>query len=122
MYQTYTRFTHHHSPPSSPYIHTHPHTHLTSLLLTTLCIHIKLHSIHNQHPPPPHTHPSSPFYTQTHMHILEKQKAHIAQDVLSKILNVMRKILKSVIRQVNKIRNCALSEPFDPARQKGNGV
>ena len=56
------------------------------------------------------------------MHILEKQKVHIAQDVLSKIQNVMWKILKSVIQQVNKIGNRALSEPFGPARQKGNGV
>ena len=32
------------------------------------------------------------------------------------------KILKSVIQQVNKIGNWALSEPFGPARQKGNGV
>ena len=56
------------------------------------------------------------------MHILEKQKAHIAQDVLSKIQNVMWKILKSVIQQVNKIGNRTLSEPFSPARQKGNGV
>ena len=91
-----------HTPDSLTIIHIlHPltstptptHTiHLTSLPLITLCIHIKLHSVHNQHPPhPPHTPTptSSPFYTQTHMHILEKQKAHTAQDVLSKIQNVM---------------------------------
>ena len=71
-----TRYTPHtctkQTPDSLTIIHLlHPltstptptHTlHLTSLLLTTLCIHTKLHSIYNQTPPhpPPHTHP--PLY------------------------------------------------------------
>ena len=57
-----------HTPDSLTIIHLlHPLTptptpthsiHLTSLPLTTLCIHIKLHLVHSQHPPhPPPTHP-----------------------------------------------------------------
>ena len=90
-----------HTPDSLTIIHIlHPLTstptpthaiHLTSLSLITLCIHIKLHSVHNQIHLTPHTPTptSSPFYTQTHMHILEEQKVYIAKDVLSKIQNVM---------------------------------